>query len=330
MANVKRIAVTGGAGQIAYSLLFRIASGELLGPNQKIALNILEIPEAVGALKGVEMELRDCAYPLVEEIKIGSDPNELFEDIDIAILVGAKPRSKGQERKDLLLENGKIFVPQGKALSDKAKKEVLVFVVGNPCNTNCLIAMHNAPNIDPTQFFAMTTLDHNRARYQLANKAGVPLLDVDGVTIWGNHSATQVPDFTQVKIKEKSAEEVIGDRNWLETEFFQTVAKRGAAVLEARGKSSAASAANAILDGVKNILFGASDQSWFSTALLSNGNPYGIEEDLIFSFPCTQANSGKIEIVPNLKWDSFIEEKIRLTREELIGEKREIAHLLSS
>lgn len=318
---MKKIVITGGGGQIAYSLLFRIASGELLGPKEPMILNILEIPQGFDALKGVVMELEDCAYPLVQQINIGTDPNILFDGVDIAILIGAKPRTQGMERKDLLRDNAHIFKEQGKALNAKAKKEVCVFVVGNPCNTNCWIAMHNAPDLSPTQFFAMTMLDHNRARAQLAKKAGVPVTAVDRVTIWGNHSATQVPDFLNATIQGKKAVDVIADRRWLENDFFTCVQKRGSAIIQARGKSSAASAANAILDGLKAILFGVQGQAWFSCAMLTTGTPYGIADDLVFSFPCRRTKEGKIEIVPGLAWDPFIKGKIELTEKELIEEK---------
>ena len=327
MKSLKRVAVTGASGQIGYSLLFRIASGEMFGEDQPVALHLLEIEQAVGALQGVVMELRDCAYPLLQEVVTGSDPEKVFDGVNLAILVGAMPRSKGMERKDLLEANGSIFVRQGKALNKVAAKDVEVFVVGNPCNTNCLIAMHSAPDIPRERFSAMTRLDHNRARFQLAQKAGVEITEVDRITIWGNHSATQVPDFVNATIGSKSAESVIGDRKWLEGEFATTVQKRGAAIIEARGKSSAASAANAIIDGVRANHFPLKDQAWFSSAIVSDKNPYGIAEGLIFSFPC-QLKGNKVEIVPNLPWDSFIEEKIRLTEQELVEEKEAVAHLL--
>ena len=324
MDNVKRIAVTGGAGQIAYSLLFRIASGEIFGEKQKIALHILELPQALGALEGVVMELKDCAYPLLHEIIIGSDPVQVFRDIDVALLVGSKPRSPGMERKELILENAKIFVEQGKALNTSAKKDCLVFVVGNPCNTNCLIALHNAPDIPKGNFHAMTRLDQNRAQYQLAEKAGVDISEVSDVTIWGNHSATQVPDFVNAKIKGKKAPEVISDHEWLKTTFMTTVQKRGAEVLASRGKSSAASAANAILDGVKAIV---NNTNHFSSARFSDGNPYGIQDGLMFSFPCHSKNQ-KVEIIPGITWDEFLKEKIKKSEEELLEERSMITHLL--
>lgn len=326
--TLKRVAVTGGGGQIAYSLLFRIASGELLGKDQPVALHLLEVPQGLETLKGVAMELEDCAYPLLKEIKMGSDPIEVFGDVDVALLVGAKPRGPGMERKDLLQDNGKIFVGQGQALSNAASKDAMVFVVGNPCNTNCLILMHNAPNLDPSRIYAMTRLDQNRARSQLAQKAGVDISAVDHVTIWGNHSATQVPDFANATINGTKATEVITDRAWLEGDFMTTVQKRGAAVLAARGKSSAASAANAILDGVRAILQPTPTGSWHSTCVLSNGNPYGVKEDLIFSFPCQTVGETQLKIVEGLEWDPFLQEKIAQTEKELLEEREAIAHLL--
>ncbi len=322
---VKRIAVTGGGGQIAYSLLFRIASGELFGKGEPIALHILEVPQAVDRLKGVVMELEDCGFPHLKEVKIGGEAEEVFGDIDIAILVGAKSRGPGMERKDLLSENGKIFVGQGKALNSAAKKDAMVFVVGNPCNTNCLITMHNAPDIPRENFHAMTRLDQNRAQYQLAKKGGVSLEAVENTIIWGNHSATQVPDFVNTTINEKKASDVITDRKWLEGEFFETVQKRGAAVIAARGKSSTGSAANAILDGV-HALYNPGPA--FSSCICSDGNPYGMSEGLIFSFPCKMTSPGKIEIVKGFEIDPFLKEKLAATEKELLEERDAVAHLL--
>ena len=327
MDSVTRIAVTGGAGQINYNLLFRIASGELLGNNSKIALHILELPQGMDALRGVVMELEDCAFPLLTEVKIGTDPMDVFQDIDIAFLVGAKPRGEGMERKDLLLDNGKIFVEQGKALNEVASKDVLVFVVGNPCNTNCLITMHNAPDIPKKQFHAMTRLDENRARSQFALKAGVPLTSVQKSLIWGNHSATQVPDLKNVTIDGKAVRDVL-DSAWLEGEFVETIQKRGAAIIAARGKSSAASAANAAIDGVQSIR-GIKQGDYFSNAILSDGNPYGIESGLIFSFPCKSAGANCVEIIPNIPWDTYMEEKMKATVKELLEERDTVRECLS-
>lgn len=325
--SIKRIAVTGGAGQIAYNLLFRLASGEVFGPSQKIALHILELPEAIKALEGVVMELEDCSFPILKEIRIGSDPHEVFKGVDLALLVGAKPRGPGMERKDLLSENAKIFITQGKALNE-ASKDVKVIVVGNPCNTNCLIAMHHAHRVPRENFFAMTRLDENRARAMLAKKAGVSVSNVHNVCIWGNHSATQVPDFIHAKIGEKSAIEVIDNRIWLEGEFISKVQQRGAEVIAARGKSSAASAANAILDTIKSLYTVTKEGAYYSVALHSLHNPYGIDQGLIFSFPCKTLSNGKIEIVKGLDIDNFLKEKIMLTEKELLEEKHLVSHLL--
>ncbi len=322
---MKRIAVTGGGGQIAYSLLFRIASGELFGKEEPIALHILEIPESAEVLKGIVMELEDCGFPHLKEIKVGSDPEEIFGDVNVAVLVGAKPRGPGMERKDLLSENGKIFVGQGEALNRVAAKDVTVFVVGNPCNTNCLIAMHHAPDIPKERFHAMTRLDQNRAQFQLAKKAGVSVDAVENVVIWGNHSATQVPDFVNAKIDGKKASEMIFDQKWLEGEFMETVQKRGAAVIAARGKSSAASAANAILDGV-HALFNPGPT--FSSCIFSDGNPYGVQEGLIFSFPCTLISPGVVKIVSDFEITPFLKEKLVATEKELLEERDAVAHLL--
>ena len=326
--NLKRVAVTGGGGQISYSLLFRIASGELFGKDQPVALHILELPGAIESLKGVVMELHDCAFPCLQEVKIGSDPVEVFGDVNVAILVGSKPRGPGMERKDLLQENGKIFVGQGKALNTAAAKDVTVFVVGNPCNTNCLIAMHNAPDIPRSQFYAMTRLDQNRAQFQLAKKAGVSISAVEKVAIWGNHSATQVPDFLNATIEGVKAASVITDRAWLEEEFMTTVQKRGAAVIAARGKSSAASAANAALDGVRAIHETTAKENFHSMCVLSDGNTYGIKEGLIFSFPCKTVKEREVKIVGGLEWDPFLKEKIAQTEKELLDERDMVAHLL--
>lgn len=319
--SIKRIAVTGGAGQIAYSLLMRIAHGDLLGPDQPIALHILEIPEAMPALQGVTMELEDCAFPLLKEIVIGSDPFEIFKNIDYAFLVGAKPRGPGMERVELLNENGKIFVEQGKALNDVANPLVKVLVVGNPCNTNCLIAMSHAPRIPRKNFHAMTRLDQNRAVSQLAKKAKVDVSDVSHMTIWGNHSSTQVPDFVNARIKNKPASEYIKDPTWLEKEFINGVQKRGAEVIAARGKSSAASAANAAIDAMRAIIYPTPDGLWYSSGVISDGNTYGIPENLIFSFPCRSNSEGNFEIVKNVPWNDFLKTRIAATIKELEEER---------
>lgn len=325
--SIKRIAVTGGAGQIAYNLLFRIAYGELLGPGQAIALHILELPESMKFLEGVVMELQDCAFPLLKEIIVGSDPQEVFKDVDYALLLGAKPRGPGMERKDLLGENGKIFTRQGKALNLVASRDVKVLVVGNPCNTNCLIASHHAPEIPKENFMAMTRLDENRARFQLSKKAGVNVDDVKQLVVWGNHSSTQVPDYFHATIHGKSVEKIM-DKTWLEQDFMSAVQKRGAAIIEARGKSSAASAAHAVIDTFRSLMTPTPKGEAFSLAVSSNGNSYGIQEGLIFSFPCRSNGDGKYEVIEG--WDLNVELKRRigLSEKELIEERQAIDALL--
>ena len=327
--QIKRVAVTGGAGQIAYSLLFRIANGEMLGYDQPVALHILELPEALQALAGIKMELEDCAFPLLKEIHIGSDPQKIFEGIDYALLVGAKPRGPGMERGDLLKDNGKIFIAQGKALNDVASKDVKVLVVGNPCNTNCLIALSNAPKIPRENFHAMTRLDQNRAVAQLALKANLDTTEVTQLVIWGNHSSTQVPDFINAKIAGKPVTDVIKDRSWLEGEFIATVQKRGAAIIAARGKSSAASAASAAVDAVKQLLTPTPPGQWFSTGVFSDGNPYGIESNLVFSFPCRSKGDGTYEIVPGLILNDFLKQKIKASEKELLEERALVKELMN-
>lgn len=327
---MKRIAITGAAGQIAYSLIFRIANGELLGSNEPIALHLLDLPEAVPSLKGVAMELEDCAFPLVKEIHIGSDPEIIFGGVDYAFLVGSKPRGPNMERSELLIENGKIFVEQGKALHRVASKDVHILVVGNPCNTNCLILMHHMPNLPKNHFHAMTRLDHNRAVFQLAKKSNADVSDVTHMTIWGNHSSTQVPDFVNAKIRGKKVSEVIHDVKWLEGEFITTIQKRGAAVIGARGKSSAASAANAALGAMRSVITPTLQGSWFSSGVYSFGNPYGIASDLIFSFPCFSKGKGECEIVSGLEINPFLKDKLSLTEKELREERDSISHLLRS
>jgi len=327
--NVKRVAVTGAGGQIAYSLIFRIANGDFLGPNQPISLHLLEVPDGLNALKGLVMELEDCTFPLVKEIVIGSDPEVVFGGVDYAFLVGAKPRGAGMERKDLLADNGKIFIGQGKALNRVASRDVKVLVVGNPCNTNCLIAMHHAPDLKSEQFFAMTRLDQNRAVSQLAKKSNHSIEDVKNIAVWGNHSSTLVPDFENGKIHGKGVIDVIHDRHWLEKDFFSIVQKRGAEVIAARGKSSAASAANAALDAMKSILVQTHRGDCFSMGIFSKeNNPYGIAPGIVFSFPCFSYGKGDVEIISSFKITPFLKEKIAITQKELIEERDSIAHLL--
>lgn len=329
MAKIpKYIAVTGGAGQLAYQLLFRIASGELFGQEQTVALQILELPEALQALEGVKMELQDCAFPLLQSVEIFSDPYQGFKNADYALLIGSKPRGPGMERGDLLQENGKIFVEQGRALNEAAHEHVKVFVVGNPCNTNCLIAMSHAPRLSRTNFYAMTRLDQNRASFLLAQKGGVPVQDVSRMTIWGNHSATQVPDHLHARIRGRPVEEFIKDRHWLENDFIEAVQKRGAAIIKARGKSSAASAAQAILDTVRDTLLPTAGDDWYSISLASEGNPYGINDQLVFSFPCRTAADKKLAIVSALEFNEFLETKIKSTERELLEERDLVRELI--
>ena len=322
--NVK-VAVTGAAGQIGYSLLFRLASGEVFGPDTKISLHLLEITPALPALEGVVMELDDCAFPLLENVVVTDSADTAFDGVNWALLVGSKPRGAGMERGDLIRENGPIFVGQGNALN-KAASDARVLVVGNPANTNCLIAMNNS-DLPNERFGALTRLDQNRAYAQLAQKAGVPVNAVSNVTIWGNHSATQYPDAENAKINGRPAMEVITDHDWLRGEFISTVQKRGAAIIAARGKSSAASAANAALDHVMSFERKTADGHWFSAAVPSDGS-YGIEKGLIFSFPVTSDGAGGYSIVRGLTWSDFAREKVAITEEELKEEKSVVADLL--
>jgi malate dehydrogenase len=319
-ATPLRVAVTGAAGQIGYSLLFRIASGALLGPEQPVILQLLEITPALGALGGVVMELDDCAFPLVAGVTVTDDANVAFGDANIALLVGARPRAKGMERKDLLEANGAIFTVQGKALSDNAASDIKVLVVGNPANTNALIAMNNAPNIEPGRFTAMTRLDQNRAKAQLAAKSASTVAEVTNMTIWGNHSATQYPDVFRARIGGKPAHEVIGDDSWIEKEFIPAVQQRGAAIIEARGASSAASAASAAIDHVHDWVHGSSPGDWVSMAIPSDGS-YGVPEGLISSFPVT-TSGGAYQIVQGLELEDFSRGRIDASVAEL-GEERD-------
>ena len=328
MKEAIRVAVTGGAGQIAYSLLFRIGNGEVFGADQPVILQILEIPQAMEALQGVVMELNDTAQPLLQGIITSDDPNVAFKDANWVILVGGKPRGPGMERGDLIAANGPIFVSHGKAINDNAADDVRILVVANPCNSNCLVAKANAPDIPANRWFAMTRLDENRAKSQLAEKAGVAVTEVTNLGIWGNHSATQFPNFEHAKIGGKSAEEIIGDREWLEKTFITTVQKRGAAIIAARGKSSAASAANAALDTIRSIITPTPEGDWFSAAIPSDGNPYGIEEGLIYSFPLRSDGKGNIEIVAGLELSDYATEKAKATEAELLSEREAITELL--
>jgi len=325
MKEPMRVAVTGGAGQIAYSLLFRIASGEMLGADRPVYLQLLEITPALNALKGVVMELNDCAYPLLQGVTVSDDPNVAFKDADVAMLVGAKPRGKGMERGDLLAENGKIFGPQGRALNEHASRGVKVLVIGNPANTNCLIAMKSAPDLDPRQFTAMTRLDHNRAISQVAEKTGCAVTDIRKVTIWGNHSATQYPDLNHATIAGKPAMNQL-DQAWVRDEFIPRVQKRGAEVIEARGLSSAASAGYAGLDHVRDWVHGSADGDWVSMGVPSDGS-YGIPEGIIYSYPCV-CRDGGYEIVQGLDVNEFSRQKMDATRAELEEERDAVKGLL--
>ena len=329
MTTPVRVAVTGAAGQIGYSLLFRIASGSMLGPEVPVALQLLEIQPALGALQGVRMELDDCAFPLLSGVVCTDDADVAFGDVDVALLVGAMPRKAGMERADLLSANGGIFKPQGEALARSAKRDVKVLVVGNPANTNALIAQRNAAGLDPGCFTAMTRLDHNRAISQIAAKLGVPVSDIRKMTIWGNHSTTQYPDLFHCEVAIggdwKNAHEAVGDQAWVDSTFIPTVAKRGAAIIEARGASSAASAASAAIDHVRSWVQGTSEGDWVSMAFPSDGS-YGVPEGIISSFPVTCAN-GEYSIVQGLDIDEYSRGKIDATAAELVEERDAVAEL---
>jgi len=326
MANNRvRVAVTGAAGQIGYASLFRIASGQMFGPNTEVELNLLELEPALASLEGVAMELDDCAFPLLKRIVCTADLNTAMDGVNWALLVGSVPRKQGMERSDLLQINGGIFTKQGQAINDYASDDVRVFVVGNPCNTNCLIAMQHARDIPNDRFHAMTTLDELRARTQLAKKAGVDITAVTQMTIWGNHSATQYPDFYNALINGKSAAQVINDETWLKDTFVPTVQQRGAAVIKARGSSSAASAANAIITGVNHLVTDTPAGESFSMCLRSNGE-YGVDEGLIFSFPCRR-DQGKVSVIENLPLNEFGQNRFDLTLNELRQERDTVREL---
>ena len=325
MTSPVRVTVTGAAGQISYSLLFRIAAGEMLGPNQPVILQMLEITPALEALKGVAMELEDCAFPLLAGMVCTDDASEAFKDSDYALLVGARPRGPGMERKDLLEANAAIFSAQGKALNDNASREIKVLVVGNPANTNALITQRNAPDIDPRQFTAMTRLDHNRAMSQIANKTGSTINDVTHMTIWGNHSATQYPDLHEAKVSGRSAIELV-DQDWYETDFIPTVQQRGAAIISARGASSAASAANAAIAHMRTWALGTTEGDWVSMGVYSDGS-YGIAEGLIYSFPCV-CKDGDWEIVQGVEINEFSRGKMEATGNELAEGRAAVQPLL--
>lgn len=324
-----RVAVTGAAGQIGYALLPRIASGQMFGPDQPVILQMIEIPvdKAMQALQGVAMELDDCAFPLLQGMVLTSDPEEGFKDANWCLLVGSKPRGPGMERNDLILENGPIFTGQGKAINDHAASDVRVAVVGNPCNTNCLIAMHSAPDVPDERFSAMTRLDQNRAQAQLAQKAGVHTSKVTQTLIWGNHSATQVPDYKNTLIDGRSAVEVIGDETWCQSEFMSRVQKRGAEIIQARGLSSAASAANGLIDHVRDLHQGIPAGEYRSVCVKSDGS-YGVPEGLISSFPVRGNGGGEWEIVQGLELNEYLSEKLQATVKELEHERSVVADLL--
>ncbi len=321
-----RVAITGAAGNIGYALAFRIASGDMLGADQPVILQLIEIPPALDALKGVVMELNDCAFPLLEGIVATADLDEGFTDADFCLLVGARPRGPGMERKDLLDANGKIFGPQGKAINDNASKDVKVLVVGNPANTNALIAASNAPDLSPRQFHAMTRLDHNRAISQLAEKTGSLAKDIKKMIIWGNHSSTQYPDISHCEVSGAAARSKVNE-DWVKESFIPTVQKRGAAIIQARGASSAASAASAAIDHMRSWALGTAEGDWVSMAVPSDGS-YGVEEGIVFSYPCTCKN-GDYTIVQGLSIDSFSQSKIDATEQELREERDSVMALLA-
>jgi malate dehydrogenase len=324
-ASPLKVAVTGAAGQIGYSLLFRLASGSLLGPDRPIELRLLEIEPALKALEGVVMELDDCAFPLLAGVEIGADANKIFDGVNLALLVGARPRGPGMERGDLLSANGAIFTAQGKALNSVAADDVRIGVTGNPANTNALIASSNAPDIPKERFSALTRLDHNRAISQLAKKTGADVTDIKKVTIWGNHSATQYPDIFHAEIAGKNAAEVVNDQAWIENDFIPTVAKRGAAIIDARGASSAASAASAPTDAARDWLLGSPAGDWVSMAVVSDGS-YGVPEGLISSFPVT-TKDGNWTIVSGLEIDDFSRSRIDKSTAELADERKAVTEL---
>lgn len=326
MKSPVKVAVTGAAGQIGYSLLFRIASGSMFGPDQPLELELIEIPEAMKSLEGVVMELEDCAFPLVTKITPTSDLAEGFRGVNWALLVGSVPRKQGMERKDLLGINGKIFTGQGRAIEKNAASDVRILVVGNPCNTNCLIAMNSAKAIPSDRWYAMTRLDENRAKSQLAAKAGVHVTDVSNLAIWGNHSSTQYPDFYNAKIGGQPVPSVIQDEEWLKNTFIPTVQQRGAAIIKARGSSSAASAANAVVDTVHSLVTPTPEGDWYSVGICSDGS-YGVEPGIISSFPIRTAGAGR-EVVQGVTLNEFSREKINASVAELLEEKALVSELL--
>lgn len=329
MAGTVRVAVTGAAGQVAYAMLGRLASGEVFGYDTKVILHLLEITPALPALEGVAMELDDCSFPTLKDIIITDNAEKAFDGCNHALLVGSFPRKQGMERKELLDINGKIFVSQGKALAARAASDVRILVVGNPCNTNCLVARSNGRSIPAERWTAMTRLDHNRALTALAKKAGVSNGEVSRMTIWGNHSNTQFPDFTNAMINGKTAENTITDRKWLEETFVSTIQTRGAAVIKARGMSSAMSAANGAIDHVKSLIRGTPANDWVSMAVVSKGE-YGVPKDLVFGYPCATDGKGNYKVVEGLKLDAFGQQKFDITLKELLEEKDAVKDLIPS
>ena len=329
MVGTVRVAVTGAAGQVAYAMLGRLASGEVFGADTQVILHLLEITPALPALEGVAMELDDCSFSTLKDIVITDNAEKAFDGCNYALLVGSFPRKAGMERKELLDINGKIFVGQGKALAAKAASDVRILVVGNPCNTNCLVARSNGRSIPAERWTAMTRLDHNRARTALAKKAGVTNSDVTQMTIWGNHSNTQFPDFSNAKINGKPAEQTITDRKWLEETFVSTIQTRGAAVIKARGMSSAMSAANGAIDHVKSMIRGTPANDWVSMAVVSQGE-YGVPKDMVFGYPCTTDGKGNYKVVEGLKFDAFGQAKFQTSLQELLEEKDAVKDLIPS
>jgi malate dehydrogenase len=327
MADAIRVAVTGAAGQVSYAMLGRLASGEVFGPRQKVILQLLEITPVLPTLEGVAMELNDCSFPTLRDVVVTDDPNKAFRDCTWAILVGGFPRKQGMERKDLLGKNAEIFVTQGRAIAANAARDVRILVVANPCNTNCLVAYHNGRDIPQDRWTAMTRLDHNRARNALAKKAGVGDEEVTRVTIWGNHSNTQYPDFTNARIKGRPATEVITDRNWLETVFVPQCQNRGAAVIKAKGSSSALSAANGAIDHVKSLLSPTPADDWVSACVVSKGE-YGVPAGLVFSFPCKSDGKGNLSVVQGVQLDAFGQQKFQATLKELRDEREAVQGML--
>lgn len=320
-----RVTITGAAGQIGYALLFRVATGEMLGADQPIILQLLEVPQAMDALRGVGMELEDCAFPLLHDLVLTDDPAQGFRDADYAMMVGSRPRSKGMERKDLITANARIFSVQGKAINEYASRDIRVLVVGNPANTNTLIALNNAPDIKPQNFTSMMRLDHNRSLAQLAKKTGCPVADIRRMTVWGNHSTTQYPDISHCLVDKTPARELVSEQ-WMAENFIPTVQQRGAAVIEARGLSSAASAADAAINHMNNWMLGSREDDWVSMGIYSDGS-YGIQEGIIFSFPVT-CRDGNYEIVQGLGIDALTREKLQLTEAELLTEREIVSDLL--